>query len=165
MANGSGGVRTATEEKGDIHYQNILTGYQRFTTLCIYSASISRCSCLLTRYRLDPVLQLVCKEFGKFLEKQGNLISARKVYLVAKEEKRAMACQKKLEIRQEILDAKLLSNEREELSIQEPPSDCMSSEAVCLQEEDAVREEKKKNKNYFSNFEEIMKFGTGGRKE
>ena len=110
---------------------------------------------------LDPVLQLVCKEFGKSLEKQGNLISARKVYLVAKEEKRAMACQKKLEIRQEILDAKLLSNEREELSIQQPPNDCMSSEAVCLQEEGVVGEENKKKKNYFSNFEQIMKFGTG----
>ena len=70
-----------------------------------------------------------------------------------------------MEGRKEMLDAKSLSSEREELCIQEPPSDCMSSEAVCLQEEDAVREEKKKNKNYFSNFEEIMKFGTGGRKK
>ena len=55
-----------------------------------------------------------------------------------------MACQKKIEIKQEILDAKLLSNEREELIIQQPRNDCMSSEAVCLQEEGAVGEENKK---------------------
>ena len=56
---------------------------------------------------------------------------------------------KEMEGRQEILDAKSLSSEREELCIQQPPNDCMSSEAVCLQEEDAVREEKKKIKITF----------------
>ena len=81
---------------------------------------------------IGSVLQLVCKEFGKSLEKQGNLISARKVYLAAKEEKRKQWHAKKLEGRKEMLDAKSLSSEREELCIQQPPNDCMSSEAVCL---------------------------------
>ena len=155
------------EEKGDIHNAvlYLLSISKIHDAIDVYlRARLYRDALCLAVTRLsplDPVLQLVCKEFGKFLEKQGNLISARKVYLVAKEEKRAMACQKKLEIRQEILDAKLLSNEREELSIQQPPNDCMSSEAVCLQEEGVVGEENKKKKNYFSNFEQIMKFGTG----
>ena len=56
---------------------------------------------------------------------------------------------KKMEGRKEMLDAKSLSSEREELCIQKPPSDCMSSEAVCLQEEDAVREKRRKIKITF----------------
>ena len=86
------------EERGDIHNAvlYLLSISKIHDAIDVYlRARLYRDALCLAVARLsplDPVLQLVCKEFGKFLEKQGNLISARKVYLIAKEEKRAMAC-------------------------------------------------------------------------
>ena len=101
MANGSGGFAQQLEERGDIHNAvlYLLSISKIHDAIDVYlRARLYRDALCLAVTRLsplDPVLQLVCKEFGKFPEKQGNLISARKVYLAAREEKRAMACQKK----------------------------------------------------------------------
>ena len=60
-----------------------------------------------------------------------------------------MACQKKIEIKQEILDAKLLSNEREELSIRQPRNDCMSVKLYVYKKKVRIGEENKKKKITF----------------
>ena len=156
------------EEKGEIHNAvlYLLSISKIYDAIDVYlRARLYRDALSLAVARLsplDPVIHFVCKEFGKSLEKQGKLISAREVYLVAREEKRAMACQKKMEVRQEILNTGSLPAETEELDSQVPSSDSMPSEAVCLKGEGVADSEKKNKNNYFSNFKRIMKFGTGG---
>ena len=126
MANGSGGVRTATEEKGIstmLYYSFIDIKDSRRYRCILARTSISRCSmpCCDAAIAIGSCLTTCMQGIRKVPRKTRQSDFCTKSHLVAKEEKRAMACQKKLEIRQEILDAKLLSNEREELSIQQPP--------------------------------------------
>ena len=101
------------EDKGDVHnavlyYLSISKTREAinvYLTVRLYRDALTLAMARLSP--MDPQIRLICKELGKGLEKQGYLLLAREAFLIAKEDERANASEKKLEFRKEQLLEKL----------------------------------------------------------
>jgi WD40 repeat protein len=172
------------EQKGDVHTAVIyfLSISRVYDAIDMYvRARLYRDALSLAIARLspaDPVISLICKELGKCLEKQGHLIEAQEAFLIAGEEERANASEKKRESRQVLLLEKAKVNKLplDDVNLIKQPDSAKINEAEIKlitekkKSQGNLREEDMKSGAHitehgwiFSDFKQMMKFGTGNR--